>query len=250
MDAGSDDVRSSADLGPISPELALVDPVLGEHARRLLPDPQDSLRPRPRRPVVVAETPVPQAPEAEAEPVLEPEQAAPRKRRRWARALALAVIVFVGGAISGTFLGGSTSPEVTFQVQGESTTSTDAHPGKPTSSTGRRPALKPPSVSGTRHAGRAAPPAKWAANVLGVEARLDGLAVTIVWKRPADSGRVVVLRARGAHRGVVVFRGRAARYRDAPTRPCTVYRYTIVNYDRRGHPSTGVPTSIVTRGCA
>ena len=31
--------------------------------------------------------------------------------------------------------------------------------------------------------------------------------------------------------------------------PCTGYRYTIVNYDRRGHRSTGVPTSVVTR-CA
>jgi hypothetical protein len=74
--------------------------------------------------------------------------------------------------------------------------------------------------------------------------------VTIVWKRPADSGHVVVLRALGARRGVVVFRGRAARYRDASTRPCKAYRYTIVNFDRRGHRSTGVPTSIVTRGCA
>ena len=247
MDPGPDDVRSSADLGPISPELALVDPVLAEGARRLLPDPQESLRRQRTRPLVVAETPgmalpVPETREAEPAP--------PRKRRRWARTLALAVFVFVGGAVSGTFLGGkdSTSPGVIFQVQGDSTTSSGPRLGESTTSTRARPAPRP-TVSGTRHAGRVAR-AVWAANVLGVEARPDGPGVTIVWKRPADSGHVVVLRARGTHRGVVVFRGRAARYRDASTRPCTVYRYTIVNFDRRGHRSTGVPTSIVTRGCA
>jgi hypothetical protein len=254
MDAGPDNVRSSADLGPISPELALVDPLLAARARRLLPDPVDSLRPRPPRPVVVAETPsiappVPHVPGAEQE--LEPEPAGPGKQRRWARTLALAVIVFVGGAISGTFLGGndSTSPGVTFQVRGDSTTSNGPRLAESSTTTGARPALSPPDVSGTRHAGRAVH-IIWAANVLGVEARPDGRGVTIVWNRPADSGHVVVLRARGAHRGMVVFRGRAARYRDASTRPCTAYRYTIVNYDRRGHHSTGVPTSIVTRGCA
>jgi hypothetical protein len=74
--------------------------------------------------------------------------------------------------------------------------------------------------------------------------------VKLVWHRPADSGRVVVLRALGDHeRSTIVFRGRATRFRDVSPRPCTSYRYTIVNYDRRGHPSTGVPTSVVTEGC-
>jgi hypothetical protein len=62
---------------------------------------------------------------------------------------------------------------------------------------------------------------------------------------------VVVLRTRGAgSNSVVVFRGRATRYRDASARSCSEYRYKIVNYDRRGHRSTGVLTSVVTPGCA
>jgi hypothetical protein len=59
-----------------------------------------------------------------------------------------------------------------------------------------------------------------------------------------------VLRQTGTRStAVVVYRGRAMSYRDGSLRACTGYRYTIVNYDRRGHPSTGVPTSVVTR-CA
>ena len=42
---------------------------------------------------------------------------------------------------------------------------------------------------------------------------------------------------------------RITNYRDGSARPCSSYRYTIVNYDRRGHRSTGVPTSVVTGGC-
>jgi hypothetical protein len=74
--------------------------------------------------------------------------------------------------------------------------------------------------------------------------------VKLIWERPILSGHVVVLRARGDQgRGTVVFRGRAAGFRDLSPRPCTAYRYTIVNYDRHGHRSTGVPTSVVTAGC-
>jgi hypothetical protein len=75
--------------------------------------------------------------------------------------------------------------------------------------------------------------------------------VTLVWQKPINSSRVVVLRALGMHkRGAVVYRGRGASYRDISARPCTAYRYTIVNFDPRGHRSTGVPTSVVTSGCA
>jgi hypothetical protein len=74
--------------------------------------------------------------------------------------------------------------------------------------------------------------------------------VKLVWQRPTGFGHVVVLRARGDRGpGTVVFRGRAGSFRDRSPRPCTAYRYTIVNYDRHGHRSTGVPTSVVTAGC-
>jgi hypothetical protein len=62
---------------------------------------------------------------------------------------------------------------------------------------------------------------------------------------------VVVLRALGSRKkSVVVFRGRAAKYRDDSAQRCSAYRYTIVNYDALGHRSTGVPTSVVTQGCS
>jgi hypothetical protein len=85
--------------------------------------------------------------------------------------------------------------------------------------------------------------------VLGVEAQVDEAGVTLSWQRPASSGNVVILRRRGAAHGGVVYEGKAASFSDSDVRPCTAYRYTIVNYDRRGHPSTGVPTSVVTSGC-
>jgi hypothetical protein len=74
--------------------------------------------------------------------------------------------------------------------------------------------------------------------------------VKLVWKRPRGSDHVVVLRALSSRKkGVVVFRGRATTYRDVSARPCSEYRYTIVNYDRLRRHSTGVPTSVVTQGC-
>lgn len=74
--------------------------------------------------------------------------------------------------------------------------------------------------------------------------------MSLAWQRPPDSDHVVVLRTHGAHRrGVVVFRGHTTAYRDDSARRCTAYRYTIVNVDRGGRHSTGVPTSVVTQGC-
>src|SRR5262245_21292465 len=115
MDAGPDALRTSTfadeprlgaiqagdeDLGAISPELALVDPELARRARELLPEPRE--RPRAPRPVPAAAPPAPAseqpvAPEAPEQPVA--------SRRRWPRALALAIVIFATGAVSGTFLG-------------------------------------------------------------------------------------------------------------------------------------------------
>jgi hypothetical protein len=90
----------------------------------------------------------------------------------------------------------------------------------------------------------------WAANVLGVTADVDHEGVKLAWKRPIRSDHVVVVRTRGSGtNSVVVFRGRATGYRDASAHPCSEYRYEIVNYDPRGHRSTGVLTSVVTQGC-
>jgi hypothetical protein len=270
MDAAPDGVRPSmvelepmlgavpgeADLGPISPELALVDPDLAQRARQLLPEPEE--RPRSRPPVA--------PPEPLAEPAVVPPAPSAPPPRRWRRTVVLAGLVFAAGAASGGYLGEQHAavPEVTLGVQAGAPTTT-APPGSEKqalthpSLTVSRPALRPPKVtaknprSPSRRARRQRrQPARviWAANVLGVTARVGGPGVTLVWQRPADSGRVVVVRKRShARRGAVVFRGRGTSYRDRSPRPCAAYRYTIVNFDRSGHRSTGVPTSVVTGGC-
>jgi hypothetical protein len=77
------------------------------------------------------------------------------------------------------------------------------------------------------------------------------MGVRIVWQPPRGSDHVVVRRALGTDKhGVIVYRGPAETYHDASARPCTTYRYTIVNVDVHGHRSTGVPTSVLTPGCA
>ena len=241
-----------ADLGPISPELALIDPVLAERARTLLPEPRE--RPRLRHT---------QAP-AGRSPVVQRPAPAPARRSpivRWKRTVALSTLIFAAGAASGGFLGRRDPPSLPVLLEGrldppkatvteESTQSlaqqTPTHRRKATQ--GRRDSGNNESVGGRKRGGRA--PVTWAANVLGVTAAVDARGVRLVWQSPSDSDHVVVFRTtdNGKH-SLIVYRGRATSVRDAPPRRCSTYRYTILSYDRSGHPSTGVPTSVVMGGC-
>jgi hypothetical protein len=78
---------------------------------------------------------------------------------------------------------------------------------------------------------------------------VDERGVRLVWESPSGSDHVVVARTGENGKQRVIFRGRATSARDASPRSCSTYRYTIVSYDRHGHRSTGVPTSVMTGGC-
>ena len=214
-----------------------------------MPSPRSAEPPSPSRPAY-------EPPEIVVAPPLLVPTLEPRRRRT----VLLAGLAFVLGALVGGFFGDRhTLPGATLEARPTLFTTSTPAAGTQSRSEARareRPpdrvsetSLRPPKIVVPPHPQRSKRVA-WAANVLGVAARVGHPAVRLVWQRPADSRRVIVLRALGVgRRSIVLYRGRATRYRDASTRPCMAYRYTIVNYNRRGHRSTGVPTTVVTEGC-
>jgi hypothetical protein len=179
----------------------------------------------------------------------------------------LSGLIFVAGAASGGFLGRSEQEPIQLQIgRSDTTEPTESNAvgrsdtTEPTESdAGRRSSVHSTSGSGrdVLRSGHKRKPRQrgaghWAANVLGVVSAVEARAVQLAWQAPSTSDHVVIVRTHenGRH-GVVVFRGRARRVRDAShgLRPCHTYRYTIVSYDRKGRRSTGVPTTVVTGGC-
>jgi hypothetical protein len=215
-------------------------------------------RPTSHRPVAAASHPnvsPPRRPEV-------PPPSSERRRMRWRRMVVLAALVFAAGAASGGLLGRreEASPRALLQAQANLPTAPPAtagqnpaaenKPDRATKAPRRRRGGHHSFARATNQEPHRVAAAKWAANVLGVTVGIDGRGVRLVWERPAQSDHVVVVRRLVSHRhSVVVFRGQATSFRDVSARPCTAYRYVIINYDRRGHPSTGVPTSVVTQGC-
>jgi hypothetical protein len=243
-----------AGLGPISPELALVDPVLADRARPLLPEPPE--RPRLRQTQATAER--------SRTPVVQRPAPAPARRSpiaRWKRTVALSALVFAAGAASGGFLGRREPPSRPVLLEGRLdppkatvTVKRTKSAAQHTSTHGRQATQNRRDSRSGESVGpkdrRRRTPVTWGANVLGVTAAVDAREVRLVWQSPSDSDHVVVFRTTdNSKHSLIVYRGRGTSVRDAPPRPCSTYRYTILSYDRSGHPSTGVPTSVVTGGC-
>jgi hypothetical protein len=176
--------------------------------------------------------------------------------------VALSALAFAAGAASGGFLerrdppsrpvlleGRLDIPKATVNEENMQSLAQQTSTHRRQATQGRRDSGSNESVGGRERRRRA--PVTSAANVLGVTAAVDARGVRLVWQSPPGSDHVVVFRtANNSKSGFIVFRGRATSVRDVPPRPCTPYRYTIVSYDRGGHRSTGVPTSVVTAGCS
>lgn len=254
----------------ISPELALIDPALAEKARAGLPDPGEFFS---------ARLPAAQAATTEAHrlPDVEPQPRRRRRTRTLGRVLVASIFLLAGfsigrmtatqppGFIIEQVVGGDSASQSLQQrsaakAAASAPSRTTARPRVRTRATRRSAAS---GVAGARH-GRGAKtaskrsPRKAAAvrtprrsrNVLGVIVSLSPRSVTIRWRAPTSSRHVIVLRRkRGASKDLVVYRGTRPWLQDASLQPGT-YTYVIVNYDRGGRASSGVPTVVEVAGSA
>jgi hypothetical protein len=265
----------------ISPELVLVDPALAKVARAELRDPREFVAARlpaaPESSVRLAlRNPTPDL--TAAPPAGD---SRPRRRRR-SRALGrvlLAAVFLVGGFAVGRM---TATPPPGFTIEQElldgapaastprrgSATETAARSDRRTT---RRRSPRPHAksrtasrvVAGTRR-GRglkaaskrrrspgAATPVRVqrpSRNVLGVIVSLSPGTVTIRWRAPTSSRRVIVLRRlQGTSNRRLVYRGTRRWLRDGSLRSGT-YTYVIVNYDRGRRASSGVPTVVDVAG--
>ena len=263
----------------ISPELVLVDPALAKVARAELPDPGEfpaaRLRAAPEPSVFVTplDEPAPESPAAsEAEP------RPPRHRR--SRALGT-VLVASSLLLAGFAIGRMTAaPPPGFYLEQELLDGTPASTlprGSVTQTAAlsssratRRPTPGPHAkstragrvVAGTRQgrglkaASKRRSPGRATAvrtqrpsrNVLGVIVSMSPGTVTIRWRPPASSRRVIVFRRKqGTTKPRVVYRGTRPWLREGSLQPGT-YTYVIVNYDRGRRASSGVPTVVDVAG--
>lgn len=255
----------------ISPELVLIDPALAGRARAELPDPGEFVAARLRaaqeqsRSSASLEAPTPVPAHL---PDVEPERPSPRPSRPLRRVLVAAIVLLAGFSI-GRMTAAPPPGFIIEQVddagstlrslQQQSTPPAAAAPGSrttrpPIQRAGNKKPRRGPVVAGARHgrgekskrrnAFSAAAAPRRSRNVLGVVVSVSPGAVTIRWRAPTSSRRVVVLRRkRGARKQQVVYRGRRPWLRDAALAPGT-YTYVIVNYDRGRKASSGVPTVV------
>jgi hypothetical protein len=246
----------------ISPELVLVDPALADKARAELPGPGEFVTARLRAAQEQSGSAVSlEAPLAAPSHRVEPQRPSRRRTRALRRVLVAAVFLLAGFAF-GRMTAAPPPGFIIEQVDNagsslrslqRSTPDAAASPRSEKTKRLKRPS-RGPVVAGARHgrgakakrrnAFSAAAPPRRSRNVLGVIVSVSPRAVTIRWRAPTSSRRVIVLRRkRGAKNQRVVYRGTRPWLRDSALEPGT-YTYVIVNYDRGRRASSGVPTVV------